>query len=151
MLPGAPRYDRVAHHNYKLPCLTVFSKLACIASRNRNPRLLQRTLDKARRGGDSRRAARRKYFLYLHSTSQLADESNDLGALDAGGRFGAEEICQDDSLDSSAGTCNTRAAIVMCRFGVYSSWASDRSVELVSDNVGFFIPWHSPVWLLESP
>ena len=31
-----PRYDRVAHHNYKLPCLTVFSKLACIASRKPN-------------------------------------------------------------------------------------------------------------------
>lgn len=48
------------------------------------------------------------FFTFI-STAQLADESNDLGALDAGGRFGAEEICQDDSLNGDAGTCSTYA------------------------------------------
>ena len=74
-----------------------------------NPRRLQRTLDNVRRRGGSRRAVRWKYFLYLHSTSQRADESNDLGARDAGGRFGAEEICYDNFLNGDVGMCDTRA------------------------------------------
>ena len=104
-----------------------------------NPRRLQRALHNGRRGGGSRRAARWKYFLYLHSTSQLADESNELGALDADGRFGAEEICYDNFLNGDVGTCDTRAEIATCRFGVCLRWTSGHYRELLSDEVVFSI------------